>query len=118
MNKYIYVAGAMSSPSCITFLDNVRKGQRVALKILLMGNHPFCPFLDFQYFLQLRDGEEITLEQIRNYSMAWLRKCDMVFLVPGYEKSEGTMAEIKEAMELGIPIAESWQTMATYWKFP
>lgn len=36
--------------------------------------------------------------------MAWLRKSDAVFVLPGWMESAGTLAEIKEANRLGIPV--------------
>jgi len=39
--------------------------------------------------------------------MAWLEVSDIVFVVPGWDKSKGTLAELDRAEELDIPIV--WQ---------
>jgi hypothetical protein len=101
--KKIYVAGAMSGTE-LEYLRNLRKGIRLSLNVLQAGFCPFSPFIDYPFFLALREDEEITGEQIKAYSLEWLEVCDAILLVPGYENSKGTLAEIKRAEELGIPI--------------
>jgi hypothetical protein len=36
-----------------------------------------------------------------------LEKCDIVYVLPNYENSKGTIAEIKRAKELAIPVTYS-----------
>ena len=102
--KRIYVAGAYSAPNVISVLDNMRRGMRAGLEVLLAGYAPFVPWFDYHFQLQLRDGEELTLEKYYNYSMAWLETSDAILVLPNWEESKGTQAEIKRAKELGIPV--------------
>lgn len=108
--KRIYVAGPMSG-SELKFLSNVSKGIRISVELLLLGYAPFCPFIDFQLFLALRNGEEITGEQIKLYSMAWLEVSDAILVLPNHHTSKGTLAEIARAKELGIPIYYSLEEL-------
>jgi len=114
----VYVAGAItpypSEHPVIGFLSNIRRGQRMAKDLLLKGYSPFCPFLDFMYFLHLREGENITEKQIKDLSMAWLEKCEAVLVLPRYRKSMGTKAEIERAKELGIPVFYSVEDLLDY----
>jgi len=115
----IYVAGKMSDPECINFLENVRLGQRAATELILLGYAPFCQMLDFQYFLQLRDGEKITREMIQRYSLEFLPGCDAMLVLPGYETSEGTKQEIERAEYFDIPVfygKESLKKWCDQWK--
>ena len=50
---------------------------------------------------------DFTVEQFYNFSMAWLEVSDAVFLLNGWEKSKGTLAEIERAKELGIPFFDN-----------
>ena len=111
MNKRIYLAGSMSDSNCLQFLENLRRGIRVSAQLVLLNYHPFSPFIDFQFFLALRNDEEITLEMIRNYSIAWLEVSDAVLVLPDYESSKGTLAEIKRAHQLGIPVYFSMEEL-------
>jgi hypothetical protein len=102
--KKVYVAGAYSSNTAIGVFDNMREGMRWSTKVLLGGNAPFCPWLDFHFQFMLKEGEELTVENYYDYSMEWLRASDVVFVTPNWEGSKGTIAEIAEAERLGIPV--------------
>ena len=98
------MAGPYSSGNIIKILENIRNGQRASVEILLAGHEPFCPWLDYQFNLVLRDNEKLTVEDYYRYSMAWLEVSDVVVVLPGWDESKGTKAEMKRAKELGIPI--------------
>ena len=100
----VYVAGRYSASTVIEVLENIRKGRRSATELLLKGFAVFAPWLDSELFLQLREGETISLDTIQAHSMAWLAKADLVYVLKGWEGSRGTIAEIKRAEELGIRV--------------
>jgi hypothetical protein len=102
--KRVYVAGSYSSNNVINVLNNIRHGVRAATELFLKGYSPFCPWLDFHYQLMLREGEELTVQNYYDYSMAWLEVSDAVYVLPNSENSKGTQAEILRAHELGIPV--------------
>lgn len=102
--KRIYIAGSYSADNVIEILDNIRKGIRAATIVLLKKDAPFCPWLDYNYNLALRENEKLTIEDFYRYSLAWLERSDMVVVLPNSEKSKGTQAEIKRAKELNIPV--------------
>lgn len=102
----IYVAGPYSSDNVLGVLTNMREGMRKSTELLLKGYAPFCPWLDYHFTLMLRGDEALTVPNYYDYSLAWLEVSQAVLLLPGYEKSKGTLAEIKRAEELGIPIFE------------
>ncbi len=105
--KRIYVMGAMSSPNPLQFLDNLRRGMKLSTEILLAGYACFSPFIDFQLFFQLQDGEHVPVDVIKASSMKWLEVSDAGLLVPGWEGSKGTEDELKRAEALQIPIFHS-----------
>lgn len=111
--KCIYVAGAYSAPSILQCFANIKKGIEVSHTILKMGYAPFCPWLDFQYALTFGD---MGINDFYNYTLAWLEKSDAMLLVPGYEKSVGTAAEIARAKEVEIPIFRDISEMDAYFK--
>lgn len=114
--KKIYIAGPMSDGSCINFLANIRKGIRVSVELLLLGYAPFSPFIDFQFFLALRNNEQITGEHIKEYSMEWLEVCDAVLVLYDFKNSVGTIAEIAKAMKLEIPIYYSLEELRNHFE--
>lgn len=102
--KRVYVAGAYSASNVIAVLDNIRDGMRWATKVFLAGHAPFAPWLDFHYQIMLREDECLSVEDYYEYSLAWLRAAEVVFVTPGWEQSKGTVKEIAEAERLGIRV--------------
>jgi hypothetical protein len=98
--KRIYIAGAYSSPSVIGVLDNMRNGMRAAYDVIKAGYAPFVPWFDYHFALI----GEMRLEEYYAYSMAWLEASDAVLVVPGWENSKGTIAEMEHARSMRIPI--------------
>jgi len=101
--KKVYVAGAYSADNVLDVLKNIGRGQYYSAEIFMMGHAPFSPWLDKEYVIRNWD-KEFTVEMFYNYSMTWLECSDIMFVVPGWEKSRGTKAEIAIAKKLGIPI--------------
>lgn len=114
----IYVAGAItpykSEHPVFGFLGNIARGIRMSLTLLLKGYFPFCPFLDYQYWFFLLEGEAISEKMIKGMSMAWLEVSDAIMVLPKYRKSGGTKAEIDRARELDIPVFYNVEDMIDY----
>jgi nucleoside 2-deoxyribosyltransferase len=104
--KRIYIAGPLTGPP-IEYLANCKRMEETAAVLINLGYAPFCPSLDRLIFLQVDDGRGITVEMIKAYSMTWMRQCEAVLLMPGWERSKGTLAEIEEAKRRKIPIYDT-----------
>lgn len=107
----VYIAGAMSSPDPVKFLENLRKGIRVSAEALVAGYSVFSPFIDFQMFLALQGDEHVSGDMIKLSSIEWMTVAEAVLLVPGWEHSKGTLKELEVAMALGIPIYRSLEQL-------
>lgn len=113
----IYIAGPYRCKGkCGVDLNHMRRGLRMGVKVLLAGYAPFVPWFDFHHTFMLREGEEVTTEMYQEFSMAWLRAADVVLILPGWETSSGTIAEIEEAHRLQLPVLFSFEELAV--KFP
>jgi hypothetical protein len=104
--KKIYVAGAYSANNVLDVLKNIGRGEDYSAKLFMMGYAPFCPWHDKDFVLRNWD-KDFTVKMFYDYSMAWLEVSDIVFVIPGYENSKGTLAEIERAKELNIPVVYS-----------
>jgi hypothetical protein len=100
MRKRVFVAGKYNDTNVTNVLANMRKGINASIEVLKAGMAPYCPWLDFQWGL----AEELSAGEYKDVAMAWLSVCDAVVVLPGWETSEGTKAEIDCARELNIPI--------------
>ncbi len=107
--KRVYVAGLLtprghwSSHPAIDYIINRREMIKWGLKTFLAGFTPFVPAFDMDFWT-VAEGQPITEAMIKRYSKDWLEVCDAVMLTPGWEKSLGTLAEIKLAERLNIPV--------------
>jgi len=106
----VYVAGAYTAPTVVQVLANMRRGIDAAVQIAKLGMAPYCPWLDFQYGLV----SAMPVEVYKEISMEWLRASDAVFVVPGWENSKGTMAEIQEATDRYIPVFFSLRSLVNW----
>jgi hypothetical protein len=97
----IYVAGKFSSDNVLGVLSNIREGVRFCAHLLQLGHEPFCPWLDHQYNFYT---DKLKVEDYYRGSMAWLEVSEEVWVLPGWENSNGTKKEIERAKELGIPV--------------
>ena len=102
----VYVAGPYSGET-LDMLENMRRGIAMCVRLLVSGFAPFCPWLDFMYVLCRPEDTEVTVEMLKAYSMAWLDAADVVLVLPGWERSPGTRAEMVRANEKGIAVVFS-----------
>ena len=101
--KKVYVAGAYSADNVLDVLKNIGIGEDICAELFLRGFAPFCPWHDKDFVIK-RPYSKYTIEMFYNYSIEWLKVCDVMFVIDGWEKSSGTKKEIKIAEELGLPI--------------
>jgi nucleoside 2-deoxyribosyltransferase len=91
----VYIAGPYTHGDTIL---NVRRAIDMADRLLMQGFIPYLPHTTALWHLvspkPLEDWYRIDIE--------WLAKCDALIRLPG--KSDGADAEIKYALEAGIPV--------------
>ena len=117
----VYIAGPLtpkglrSSNLAIDYLMNVRNMIEMGKQCILAGMSPFVPGIDFNFFFNLREGENITEKMIKDYSIDWLLACDAVLLLPGWSYSRGTLDEINIASKENIPVFYTFESLVR-WK--
>jgi nucleoside 2-deoxyribosyltransferase len=106
----VYVAGPYSADNVIDVLRNIGRGQQACAEIFRLGFAPFCPWHD-KSFVTDQPEEHLTVEQFYRYSMSWLEVSDCLYVLSGWRKSKGTVAEVDRAMELGKPVFFDLQSL-------
>ena len=114
--KRIYVAGPYSADNVLDVLRNIGRGQKMCAKLFYLGFSPFCPWHDKTYTIDNPEANTIS-DEFYNHSMAWLKVSEGVLVLPNYQKSKGTLAEIKQAKELNIPVFYSVEGLLTFFIF-
>lgn len=96
----IYVAGPYRGKDNYVIHQNVAKAEALALEVWKMGNAAaICPHLNTEHF-QGAAPDEVWL----NGDLELIRRSDALLVVPGYESSSGTRAEIEFAHKWEIPV--------------
>lgn len=105
--KIAYIAGAFTAPTDEGIERNILRAERVAGIAISLGLAPIIPHSIGRSFKQGPGDYEFWCAA----TLEMLQRSDVVFVVPGYEKSKGTLAEIAEAERLLIPIlyAPEWE---------
>lgn len=98
--KKIYLAGKLNDMAC-DYIKNCSKMIRAAIKLQKEGNAVFVPCIDFLTGLVAGDFE---YNNYADQGLVWLEVCDEIDVLPGWEQSKGTIAEIARAIELNIPV--------------
>jgi hypothetical protein len=102
MIPLVYIAGAYSSDSIDGVRTNIKMGlDLTAEAIRRLECTVYSPWLDWDLYLHY----DFTVSQMKRSSMGFLERATCVLVQPvGYRSSEGTMAEIRRAEDLGIAV--------------
>ena len=94
-----YIAGPYRASTKLGVIRNILKARKAAKKYWRKGYAVFCPHLNSA----LMDGvapDEVFLRG----DLEFLQYADILVVIPGWERSTGTLAEIEFAKARGIPI--------------
>ena len=109
--KKVYVAGAYSGNNVLEVLQNIGKGEILAARVFMAGFAPFTPWHDKDFVTRFPEAS-YTVDMFYQYSIEWLKVSDVMLLVESnWEHSKGTLAEIKIAKELGMPIYKTLEQL-------
>jgi hypothetical protein len=97
--KVIYIAGAFRAKTQWGIMQNVRKAEDASLRFWKLGYAVICPHTMTQHF-QNECPDDVWLKGC----IELLKRCDAIYLVDGWQNSEGSLAELKVAKELGLII--------------
>jgi hypothetical protein len=100
--KVIYVAGPYRANTERGVIENIRNAEAIAIKVWQAGFIALTPHLNTRLF-----GGICSDEVWLNGALEIMKRCDGMILVPGWEKSSGTIAEIEEAKNWNIPVFEN-----------
>jgi len=110
----VYVAGPYSADNVLGVLRNIGHGEDWCSFLFCEGFAPFCPWHDKSYAMNESNGRP-TIQDFKDLSFSWLEVSEAVFLIDGWEKSEGVKAEIAFAKEHGIPVFSDYDELLE-WK--
>jgi hypothetical protein len=99
--RLVYIAGPYRG-SDIQIRANVTNAEMIAEVIIANAPNllPIVPHSIGRRYEHIRPDHDFWLPA----TLALMERCDAVYLLPGWERSEGTMAERARAMEMGLPV--------------
>ena len=99
MKKILYVAGPYRAETERGVVENIRAAEAVAIEVWKAGHIALCPHLNTRLFGGILP-DMVWLEG----AIDLMLRCDGVVLVPGWENSQGTIAEIEIAQSMDMPV--------------
>ena len=99
--KVVYVAGAFRAKTQWGIMQNVRKAEDASLRLWKEGYVVICPHTMTQHY-QGECPDKVWLDGC----LELMRRCDAIYLLKGWELSEGSWQEYRLAKELGLVIIE------------
>ena len=98
----VYIAGALRA-DIPTYIANCSRMIKIAEEVRQQGYAVFVPCLDLLSGIVIGN---LKFDDYFNNSFEILKRCDCVFLVPGWQSSEGTKREIELAKRYEISVFE------------
>lgn len=99
----IYIAGAYRAKNGRTVAENIEVARKASVEVWRSGHIALCPHLNSAHFEDYL-GKDYTDKMLLDGTMDLLRRCDAILMLPGYEDSEGAIAELRYAKSQDMPI--------------
>lgn len=104
--KLLYLAGPYRSKDGVWGVrQNIARATEVARELWMMGYAVFCPHANTAFM----DGGDAwsggaTAHGFLEGDLEFLRRSDLMVLLPGWEASRGVAAELTEAQLIRLPV--------------
>jgi len=108
-DKVIYIAMPYRADTINGILHNIARARDVAESLWRLGFVVLCPHLNTAFM----DGA-IPDEAFLRGDLELLRRSDAVFTGPGWDESEGAIAEVNLATSLGMPVFEDEHSLVRW----
>lgn len=103
--KKAYIAGRYTADTPGEVEENVKRAEAVAWLYYLKGYAVFCPHAQtHRIHLRYNNDNVFEYEDWLQADIAWLKECDVIVFVAGWEQSKGARMEHVIAKALGKEI--------------
>lgn len=98
----VYIAGPYTACTPDDTDRNIEAARKVLADLFRAGYTPFCPHSMTARFE--RDYPDIDYQVYVDTDLEWLKVCDYIYLLPGWERSAGSLGELRLALATGIRV--------------
>lgn len=116
----VYIAGPYTSPNghdhkgYHDIEENISQARRAAAQLAVRGIPYFCPHMHSAHFEVITP--EVPPQFWYELNMGFLAMCRTIWLLPGWSKSNGTLAELEFAAKTGMTICMSIEEVECWWQ--
>jgi len=97
--ELLFISGAYRADTVKGRSQNIKRARAAAIRMWQAGYAVICPHLNTAHFDGLCD-DSVWLEG----DLEMLRRCDVIYMMKGWQDSEGARAELNHAMLWGTEI--------------
>ena len=101
----VFLAGKYTGKTKEETRENIQTAEDYSVRLWNMGYSVFCPHLNTKLFEE--KSCKATYEDYIQFTLAMIPSCDVMFLLPNWKDSPGSIRERAVASECNIPIAYS-----------
>lgn len=109
MIQVIYVAGPYRAQSTWQIECNIHEATKIGHQIAALGAIPLIPHRNTGHFDGLQT-EEFWLEA----TLELMRRCDAVFAMPTWQRSQGASNEVETAQKINIPVFFTFPSLSQW----
>lgn len=113
--QLIYIAGPYRAPDRAAIARNIAAARAEAVFAASRGWFPVCPHLNTAHMED--DLPHLGDDYWLRGTMRIMERCHAVLLVPGWQNSAGTLAEVSRARALSIPVYRTRELLLTAEQF-
>ena len=100
--KIVFISGPFRADTPWKVEQNIRKAEEYSLSIMKLAPNEvfcYCSHTNTRLF-----DKELPDSLLLSGNIEMLKRCDALYVLPGYETSTGTEAEIAFARQVGKPV--------------
>jgi len=101
----VYIAGPYRADTPEGVDVNIAMAREAMALLLQAGHTPFCPHSMTARFE--RDYPNIPDDRYLETDLEWLRFCDGILMLPGWQQSSGSRREFELAREMGLDLFQA-----------
>lgn len=102
--KVVYISGKYRANSEWGLIENIRHAEDVARRLWGNGWAVICPHKNTAHFGGLARDPEEDHQLWLNGDLEILSRCDVVYMLKGWENSQGATIERQLALALGLEV--------------